>query len=130
MHTFSCTNVSSPLVSSVFLTSSPLVSSLVFQPSSVQKVTIFISLIKRSEVQSRAKSFSKPKRYWKQWSSWENGRKKYTRNEWKRCKTTLETSGEDSNYTLNEWRRRKNYTRNECVVPIAFRVNFRFPNLF
>jgi hypothetical protein len=40
----------------------------------------------------------------------------YTRNEWGRCETTLETSGEDvklhpkrvekmSNYTRNEWRR-------------------------
>ncbi len=37
----------------------------------------------------------------------------YTRNEWKRCKTTLEMSGEDEklhskrvrNYTRNEWGR-------------------------
>jgi hypothetical protein len=29
----------------------------------------------------------------------------YTRNESRRCKTRLETSGEDVNYTRNEWRR-------------------------
>ena len=32
---------------------------------------------------------------------------KYTRNEWRRCKTTLETSGKDVNYTRNEWKRSK-----------------------
>jgi hypothetical protein len=36
----------------------------------------------------------------------EVGGKKYTRNEWRRCKTTLETSGKDVKiYTPNEWRR-------------------------
>ncbi len=32
----------------------------------------------------------------------------YTRNEWGRCKTTLEASGEYKNHTRNEWRRCKN----------------------
>jgi hypothetical protein len=32
--------------------------------------------------------------------------KKYTRNEWEKCETTHETSGEDvKKYTLNEWGR-------------------------
>jgi hypothetical protein len=34
-------------------------------------------------------------------------RSNYTRNEWRRCQTTLETSGEDLNYSRNEWRRCK-----------------------
>jgi 7-keto-8-aminopelargonate synthetase-like enzyme len=32
---------------------------------------------------------------------------KYTRNEWKRCISTLETSGEDEKHTRNELRRSK-----------------------
>jgi hypothetical protein len=51
-------------------------------------------------------------------SSWNKDFVNYTRNEWRRCKTTLETSGEDAklhskrlgkghNYTRNEWRRCK-----------------------
>jgi hypothetical protein len=50
--------------------------------------------------------------------------KYYTRNEWRRFKTTPETSGEDAklhpkrvekmqNYTQNEWRSFDNHTRNE-----------------
>ena len=31
--------------------------------------------------------------------------RKYTLNEWKRFKTTLETRGKIENYTRNEWRR-------------------------
>ncbi len=37
----------------------------------------------------------------------------YTRNEWKRCESTLERVRKMSKYTRNEWRRCENYTRNE-----------------
>jgi hypothetical protein len=55
----------------------------------------------------------------------------YTRNEWRRCKTTPETSGEDGklhskrvekiqNYTRNEWRRFKTTLESSAEVYARF----------
>jgi hypothetical protein len=110
---FECNFVSSPLVSSAILyllhsfgvqfcifstrfecnfVSSPLVSSVVLHP-----------LLMRGSAINRLATL---------------GTTNYTRSEWRRCKTILETSGEDvklhskrvekmENYTRNEWRRWK-----------------------
>jgi hypothetical protein len=39
--------------------------------------------------------------------------KNYTRNGWRRCKTTLETSGEDAKLHSKQVEKMQNYTRNE-----------------
>jgi hypothetical protein len=40
-------------------------------------------------------------------------RENHTRNEWRRCKTTLDTSGEDAKLHSKRVKKMKNYTRDE-----------------
>ncbi len=47
----------------------------------------------------------------------------HTRNEWRRCETTLETSGEDEKPHSKRVEKIQFYTRNECKIPTDVLAN-------
>ncbi len=140
---FECGFRSSPLVSSVVLDllhsfrvyfhifstrfecslrSSPPVSSVVLAPSvshESSEETVTASQIEQVKAINRVVKIHS-KRVEKMWI--------YTRNEWERCQSTLETSGKDVNLNSKRVRKMSFYTRNECEIS-SFRLMEKFPAL-